>query len=216
MIPIICLAVITGCSNPGTENESEVSKKIEALIPEAASTPIEEFEKLNKTFEKLESSEEPVWPVKDIDNQTLTTVLVFFPLEWEPPRGNEKPSSPEVKLRDFNGFSEIFSAEETPDPAKLAKRIHEIIAAAKKSKDKGYATLIQPEHITDLTCKVEGKTATGTVSFEAKGLYKGRAEYKACLTDQGWKIEEFRLPGYQIRLTKQEDGKWKKSRIEDK
>lgn len=92
---------------------------------------------------------------------------------------------------------------ETPNPADLAKAIA-------RSRRKGYGTLLQPDYITDVTCRVKDDAATGTVSFRNDKLYEGTIEYTARrLKEGGWRVEEFRMPAYKIRVTLQADGTWK-------
>lgn len=188
----LCLVTFLGCSNnkpsPPTANETpeQVKKKIRELLPEAASVPVETITKLR--FGGLDR-------VSDIKNFSLTMFLIAV----SPPKLLEDKAVREAKLRDLD-------LGNVSDPGR-------IVEALLKSEGKGYATSIQPEYITDLTCEVKGDVATGVVSYEAKGVYKGRAEYTARRSDKGWRIEEFRLPGYKLRLTRGEDGKWTKSEL---
>jgi hypothetical protein len=85
--------------------------------------------------------------------------------------------------------------------------------AGPKDKDgspRPYESLIQPEYITDCTCKVDGDTATGTVSFKGGEDYEGTAGYTARKREGQWRIEEFRLPALKITTTLGADGKWVK------
>jgi len=111
---------------------------------------------------------------------------------------------------------EDFSFVGTPNPARLA----EVLSSTKAL---GYCTLVQDRFISDATCRVQGGRAKGAFSFKAvwyngildrlrgKGqpLYAGRIEYGAVLVDQKWRIEEFRLPNYKVRLVRGDDGVWK-------
>jgi hypothetical protein len=80
----------------------------------------------------------------------------------------------------------------------------------KNGKYKGYVTVIRAEHITDCTCKVNGETATGTVTFKVDKVYEGKAEYTARKQDGKWRIEEFRLPDLKITTALSDNGKWVK------
>ena len=94
------------------------------------------------------------------------------------------------------------------DPAKLAGAI--MGPKDKDGKFRKTATVIQPEYITDCTCKVDGATATGTVTFKADKVYEGKVEYTARKKDGKWRIEEFRLPDGEFATTLSADGKWVK------
>ena len=78
----------------------------------------------------------------------------------------------------------------------------------KDGKHRAYVSLIHPEYITDCTCKVDGDTATGVVSFKADKVYEGKAEYTARKKDGQWRIEEFRMPERKFTTVLGADGKW--------
>lgn len=190
LIPLVCIGVIIGCSSSTTTNptkdDSEVAKEIRLLIPEAAGGP-------NKEFEVLGAAGPPKfeeWP-----NQSIS----IFALSWHPPKEKADDATSAARLAEFN-----FIGDGPPNPSAIAK-------AMSKSKDKGYASIIQPEFITDLTCKVDGDVATGIVTFKAEKLYEGKVEYTARKGDKGWRIEEFRLPAHGITVTRQASGLWKKN-----
>jgi hypothetical protein len=122
--------------------------------------------------------------VEAMDDQSLSMVLMSLP-------GASK-------------HKETFESE-TIEVKKLASAIY-------KSEAKGYGTLLQPEFITECKCSVDKDKATGTVSFRAEGLYQGKVEFTARRTNGDWRIEEFRLPGYELRVERGADGKWKMSK----
>jgi hypothetical protein len=122
--------------------------------------------------------------IETMDNQSLSMVLMSLP-------GSSK-------------HKETFESE-TVEVKKLAAAIY-------KSEAKGYGTLLQPEFITECKCSVDKDKATGTVTFRAEGLYRGKVEFTARRTNSDWRIEEFRLPGYELRVERGADGKWKMSK----
>jgi hypothetical protein len=154
------------------------------LIPKAASMP-------NAGFQKLATS--PQATPGTSDDQPLS--LIFMSL-----RPGEAAKRNPAALDDFQYL-------EAPMPSRIAE-------AASKSKSKGYATLIQPEFITNCTCSAKDDTATGTVSFAAPGLYSGKVAFVARRASGTWRIEEFRLPNYGIKTVRGADGKWKKSEVQ--
>jgi hypothetical protein len=81
---------------------------------------------------------------------------------------------------------------------------------------RGYATLIQPDFITDCTCSASEGAATGVVSFRAEGLYSGKVEFLARWNNGAWQIDEFRLPGCGIKTIRGPDGKWTKCDMQSK
>ncbi len=98
--------------------------------------------------------------------------------------------------------------EEPVNPVKLAGAI----SGPKNilGKYRSISTVIQPEYITDCTCKVDGDTATGTVTFKAEKLYEGKVDYTAKKKGDTWRIEEFQLPDLKITIALGADGKWAK------
>jgi hypothetical protein len=93
-------------------------------------------------------------------------------------------------------------------------RASTIAEAMTASDRRGYATMLRADYITDCTCRPEGATATGTVSFKADGLYTGRVEYVARRVGDDWQVVEFKLPNYGLKTTRGADGVWKKSKID--
>jgi RNA polymerase sigma factor (sigma-70 family) len=96
--------------------------------------------------------------------------------------------------------------QESVKPDQLAKAIA-------RSEAKGYGTLLQPEFITEVTCRVKADTASGTVSFRNDKIYEGKIRYSARCEDGNWRVEEFRVPGYGLRVALQKDGTWKRETL---
>jgi hypothetical protein len=127
--------------------------------------------------------------VEQMENQSLTLVLM----------------SPTEPMADAGAARRDFEV--------LSDDRDKVRGAPHKSQAKGYGTLIQPEFITDFECRVKGDTATGVVAFQAETLYRGQVEYRARRTAQGWQVDEFRLPGARLKVTRGADGKWQKARL---
>ena len=83
------------------------------------------------------------------------------------------------------------------------------------SKDKGYASFIQPKYITDCTCESTAERAEGVVSFKSD-LFAGRIPFVAQATKDGWVITEFRLPQYKTRVVRGKDGVWSQEALPGK
>jgi len=77
-----------------------------------------------------------------------------------------------------------------------------------------YASLIRPEYITRLTRRVDGDAVTGTVHYEAKGVYRGRADYTARRGPKGWRVVEFRLPAHRTGTRLHDGGLWRLIRLD--
>jgi hypothetical protein len=83
------------------------------------------------------------------------------------------------------------------------------------SKDKGYASFLQPKYITDCTCKSTAERAEGIVTFKSD-LFAGRIPFVAQKAKDGWVITEFRLPQYKTKVVRGKDGVWKQEDLIDK
>jgi len=158
--------------------------KAKRLISDAAGMPAEELRTL------AQAQDQAKFQPKNGD--TLTWVV----LNYAP--GADTPKNP-------TSFKFL---EETINPAKLASAI----SGPKDmlGKFRSTATVIQPEYITDCTCKIDGDTATGTVSFKAEKLYEGKIDYTAKKKGGTWRIEEFQLPDLKLTIALGADGKWSK------
>ena len=69
--------------------------------------------------------------------------------------------------------------------------------------------MIQQDRITDVTCEVDGKSATGTVSYKVPGMYSGEVKYVAEQQPTHWHITELIVSDYDIHLVRGEGGLWK-------
>ena len=160
------------------------AEKAKALIPDAAGMPAEEFQKLATN------------PVIDNFKPSRGHTPTWWMMTYRP--GPDTPKNPTTFK--FLG--------ETVNPSALADAISG--PKDENGKFRKYASIVHPEYITDCTCKVDGDTATGTVSFKAEKAYEGKVEYTARKKDGKWRIEEFRLPEFKTALALGADGKWVK------
>jgi hypothetical protein len=96
-----------------------------------------------------------------------------------------------------------------------AIRVSDVFDAMWISKDKGYASFIQPEYMTDCTCNSTAERAEGVVTFESD-RFAGRIPFVAQATRDGWVITEFRLPKYKTKVVRGKDGVWKQEALTGK
>ena len=85
-----------------------------------------------------------------------------------------------------------------------------------KSRNKGYASFIQPEYVTDVTLQIDNLTAHGTVSFAAPDLYEGNVRYVARKKNGRWIVEEFHLENIGLSLRRRENGQWDRMQVVDR
>jgi hypothetical protein len=190
-IAITLGCVLCGCSleqdaaRRAADYDDSVSQRIEGVLPVVTGVPtaMSHLVELRPNGPRAE----------DLPHPTVSLVLLSPPIFMNP---NPTPAQ-----------KETFEYK-TNDPDKLR-------AALRKSEGKGYLTLLQPEFITACECSADKEQgeAEGTVEFEAEGLYRGKIEFSARLGPTGWELNEFRLPGYQLKLVRFEGYKWKLSKL---
>ncbi len=93
-------------------------------------------------------------------------------------------------------------------------KVSEILEAMWISKDKGYASFIQPKYITDCICQSNAERAEGIVTFQSD-LFAGHIPFVAQVTKEGWIITEFQLRQYKIRVVRSKDGIWSQEALTD-
>lgn len=169
-------------SSPSAKRNDLSPSEARALIPEAASMSLADFQKLAGAANPTAAA---------FDNRSLSLVLLSL-------RMDEATAKNAAAMADFHYLGEALN------PVALAQ-------AVSLSKNRGYATLIQPDFITDCTCSASEGAATGVISFRAEELYAGKIEFLARWNNGVWQIDEFRLPGYGIKTVRGEDGKWQRS-----
>ena len=179
---LMLVGVLCGCSSG--RNNGGLPTGSDAQVAERVKALIPEASSSPNADWKALSSAGVAPTVEHMQNQSLSMVLMSL------------PGLPEHKQT-----FEMESAE-----------VGKVAAAISKSEAKGYRTFLQPEFITECRCSVDKDRATGTVAFRAEGLYRGKVEFTARRAEGDWRIEEFRLPGYDLRVHRGADGKWKMSK----
>ena len=122
---------------------------------------------------------------KDLEDQSLTFMLFVF------------ATSDRTKQADFQ------LSEENVKPSIIAAEVYRGRRGDKRLITYEPITCIHLDRITDCTCKIDGDTATGTVSFTVPGLYKGKAHFYAERHDGEWFICEFSMPSLNIDIVRE-------------
>ncbi|MCA9053192.1 MAG: DUF1080 domain-containing protein, partial [Planctomycetaceae bacterium] len=167
-----------------TVDETLTEDRVKELVAAAAGIS-------NADWIIFASASEPPTPDM-LENRSLSLILFGMPRSTAVQRGDSPPKA-------SNEFE--YLTEGTPKPAQLAQ-------AMWVSKSKGYASLIQPEYVTNVTVNVAGDAAYGKVAFEKRGLYRGLIGYVARRSNGDWRIEEFHLPDLGMALECGDDGIW--------
>jgi hypothetical protein len=160
---------------------------IKLLIPAAAGMPVADFEDL------VENGGERVREQR-VRDQNLT--LHFWTMDCTAEGDVAKDLS--------------FFEHTAPRPYELAAEIGRGEWVRGKFVTRLPVTVIHADRIQAFTCDVVGDRATGDVSFESPGIYKGRIVYKAARSNGQWRIIEMAIPSRSLRLIRGDDGLWKK------
>ena len=166
------------------EATADDAKEIRQLIPSATAMQ-------RADMEKLATAEAPKY--EDFEDKSFTLQILWMK--------TSKDLTAEQR-EEFNMFSE------TPKPSDLMNEIYRVRKIGRLVIPLGPVTAIHAERITDFTCEVDGKTASGTVKFKVPNLYEGKVDYIAQRTDDEWHIAEFLMPAYKIHIVRGDDGKW--------
>ena len=119
------------------------------------------------------------------ENQSPTYWLLTYK-----PNGEPFPKDSEKDLDLFSGKS--FSANKMLD-------------AMKVSKAKKFASVIQPQYITECTVTSEDERATVRAAFKCSE-YSGAIDFMAIKRKGEWAIQEFEWPHIGVRFKRGEDG----------
>ncbi|MGE3803377.1 MAG: hypothetical protein AB7K24_01745 [Gemmataceae bacterium] len=150
------------------------TQEIRKLLPQAASLPLEDWQRLAK----------PGATPKNPESLPVTALFL-------------------VENSIFKDIKSIGKQDETVENTRQALHAH-----IEKSAKMGYVSVIQPEGITEFTCRFESPTsAQGTVTFRVADRWELKLAYRALRLENTWRIQEFRFPLSQLRV-QQKDGKW--------
>jgi len=198
LFALVAIWVVAGCSRveyhtpaagAGAGAADLTPAKARELIPEAAGIAADDLRKLAEAATATK--------VTPSNGESLTWLILTYAPD---PKG--LPKEPSFRLfLDPAGPAAV-------DPAALAAAVTG--PKDKDGKTKPYGSVIHAEYITDCTCKTDGDTATGTVTFKAEKAYEGKVEYVARKKDGKWRIEEFHIPDMKIHTVLGADGKWVK------
>ena len=182
-VAIVAIAGLIYQSSTGSVSDDELTPAVAGqLVSEAASIPNNEW---------AEIASDSAAPSPSSSNN-LSLSLIFFGLFSQ--QIDEVDGHP-------NAAADFHYAEPRAKPYQIAQAIW-------ISKEKGYASFIQPEYITDCSVQQEANTAHGTVTFSASGLYSGRVNYVARRAKDTWMVDEFHLPNLGVSLQRDDEGKW--------
>jgi hypothetical protein len=194
LLLVFVMTIAMGCSSTPSgqpqESAAEVAEHIKKLVPEASSCPNQAWMAFSDRPPRMDDLEKH--KLRENANHPLS--LVLFAMEAERSGQGGPPKDKDTFVIDKN------------EPKKVAE-------ALSKSASKGYGTLLQPEFLRECRCVVNKVKATGTVAFQAEGVYHGRVEYTARRINGKWQIEEFRLPGYGLKIALDAKGLWKVSKV---
>ena len=120
----------------------------------------------------------------DLEDQSLTFMLFVF-----------LASDKEKKQADFQPLMEGEFG-----PVSIANEVGRVRRRDRRLIPYEPMTCIHLDRITDCTCKIDGDTATGTVSFKVPGLYEGKAQFYAERHDGDWFICKFSMPSLDVDI----------------
>lgn len=121
-------------------------------------------------------------------NQSPTYFVLAYSPPAQPPEGIEK---------DFNVAG--LSAD------KLTK-------AMAVSKNRGFASIIQEEYITDCVIESDDRQAKGRVAFNSDA-YTGSIHFQAAKVKGDWVIGSFEWPHLKVRFVRGENGNWTQEKL---
>ena len=181
MRPCIFLALLFFVVGCTTDRES-AEDEIRDLLPAAASMSLD-------AMNQLASS--PASPTLDsVKSQSLTAIFLFL-----------QPSHVDVSEENFQRHV-AWLTPTYPHPADFIKPMM-------ASEGDGYASVIQPGSVSDLSCTLEEGRATGSATFTLAGILEGTIDYSARRENDSWLITSFEIPHLQAKTVLQEDGTWK-------
>ena len=171
----------------------EVARAVRSDVPVAAQMTLHD---MGQIMELRRSTPTPMTSmIEDVcDNKSLTLILYTL-------RPEEDPQA----KQQFELLTDYFSAAR--GMGEELQRTSQINASWNTP---GVMTLVAADRIKLVTCEVDGGIATGIVAFETPGIYRGRVEYVAKNQDDSWRVTEFNLSAYGIRLYRNADDSWRK------
>lgn len=224
------LIVLSGCSFVvalsglglacAEANSPPDAKELRKLIVEAAAVPLTQ-----EIARKLQADLEGEDLLSSFGDQPLTLALLTLDSSHPFCRDNGKylteqglPHQFEYTVPDLDP-SRIVKCLEPPDTASyiakhFGKRFVEGLLGL-DSKVLRFTSAIWEPYITGLEFDRFGAEIVGTVSFEAPGCWSGKMPFTARDSDQGWRVEEFRMPDTGWKVTLGESGNWVAERIAD-
>jgi len=168
-------------------DDRPAAAQIREYITQAAAMRRSDFNRIAR----MSSSPKPA----DFEDKSLTLVLLF--------------SVHIDQLKKSDQFQ--FQTDQTPRPSRLAQEVNRGLLRGPAFIPTAPVSMIQQDRITDVTCEVDGKSATGTVSYKVPGVYAGEVKYIAEKQPTHWHITELIVSDFDIHLARGEGGLWKEN-----
>jgi len=185
LVMSMLLLASTGLGRARADDAEEIRK----LVPSAAAMSLEDFDRLATSATAPKDS--------DVEDKSLTLMALTLRVTAD---------EDQKALGQFR-----FLNTDTPKPSTLAKELtRNVKRVAGLRIPLGPVTFIHADRITNFTCEIDGRKATGTVSFKVPELYQGKVDYVARRTDGKWQITEFLMPARGIYIVRGKDGKWRR------
>ncbi len=183
---LCCIFLCTGCGQkndptPSAATAPETRAAIQTALIDDAGMEVEQFRILAMT-EALPS-------VDSFDSVSLTLALLLA-------SPGQLDASPDQLREDI-----AFQSDGPPNPAKIAETLMKNIQGSK-------CCVIAPDKIQELNCNVSGNEALGNVKFQFGDIFTANVQYRAEQKDGKWRIIDFKLPNWDIKLTRGENQRW--------
>lgn len=183
LVPILWGAIFA--SPQLSADDRPAAAQIREYITQATAMQRSDFNRIAR----MASSPKPA----DFEDKSLTLVLLF--------------SIHIDQLTESDQFQ--FQTDQTPRPNRLAQEVNRGLLRGPAFIPTAPVSMIQQDRITNVTCEVDGKSATGTVSYKVPGMYSGEVKYVAEKQPTHWHITELIVSDFAIHLVRGEGGLWK-------
>lgn len=185
----------SGCNNGGPDEGAAPARSHEAAAVKAAIVQqLPRAAGLSNPELELLASAAVVPRLESTRNQPLTLALLMLNVDPASPPS----ASPEQLAEELQMLGGALA------PAEIIRRIS-------ASSGQGFASVLQPEWIKDVTCQVQGQTASGVIHARAEEFFTARIHYAARRQGDDWIVERFELPLHGVLTVRAEDGMWRAS-----
>ena len=187
------LALVTVAARPAAGDEEFGPAQARALLPRAAAGDAAVLQIVSDLGAAVTQTD-----LQSVGTVPLTHLLLLAPW-W----------APDALRKDYRTLAA------TPvTPADLLPVFYGAPMDRTKERKHAFPSVLHDEYLTDVTCVRTGDTARGEVRFTAPGAYEGRAEWAARKLEGTWRIVEFVVPSWRLRVRLDAE-KWVAERIDD-